>query len=481
MSNDWEAVIGLEVHVQLATESKLFSDAPTRFGAEPNSQASCIDLGLPGVLPVLNHKAILCAIRFGLAVDGQIADIMEFDRKNYFYPDLPKGYQISQLALPAVSGGIVHIDMPDGEVREVRLTRAHLEEDAGKSLHEDFSGRTGIDLNRAGTPLLEIVSEPDLRSATEAGIYLRKLHALVCWIGICDGQMAEGSLRCDANISLRPRGSKTLGERCEIKNVNSFRFVEKALVYEIQRQSKVLDAGGTITRSTLLYDEKTGQTQPMRGKEATEDYRYFPDPDLLPVRVHEEWIEQERRTMPELPDKAKERLQAQYQLSAYDAELLTADSQTLGYFERVAETSGDARLAANWINGEISALGKERGWSGIGDCPVTADKLAEMLRRIADGTISGTAGKQVLAALWQGKGSADALIAEMGLEQISDTGELEAMVEGVLAAHSEQVEQYRAGKDKVLGFLVGQVMKASRGKANPAQVSQLMQKLLAGD
>ena len=478
-ASKWEAVIGLEVHVQLNTASKLFSSAPTRFGAEPNAQASYVDLGLPGTLPVLNQQAIACAIRFGLAVDGDIAEVMEFDRKNYFYPDLPKGYQISQLAQPAVDGGLLCIDTDAGE-RQIRLTRAHLEEDAGKSLHEDFAGRTGIDLNRAGTPLLEIVSEPDLRSAAEAGAYMRKLHALVCWIGICDGQMAEGSLRCDANVSLRPRGTEPLGERCEIKNVNSFRFVEKAIEYEIQRQTELLDAGATIERATLLYDEKTGTTQPMRGKEMSEDYRYFPDPDLLPVRVKSQWVEAERATLPELPDAASARLQQSLGLSAYDANLLTTDRDTLAYFETAAQDAGDAQLACNWINGELAALRKDAAVA-LGDCPVSAPALGGLLRRIADGTISGTAGKQVLIGIWNGDGDADSIIEARGLKQISDSGELQELIAQVLADNASQAQEYRDGKEKVFGYLVGQVMKASRGKANPAQASELLKKLLRQD
>ena len=478
--DNWEAVIGLEVHVQLKTASKLFSSGANRFGASPNSLAALVDLGLPGVLPVLNRRAVECAIQFGLAVGGDIAEVMEFDRKHYFYPDLPKGYQISQLARPAVSGGSIQIDSPQGP-RRIQLTRAHLEEDAGKSLHEDFSGRTGIDLNRSGTPLLEIVSEPEIRSAAEAGAYMRKLHRLVCWIGICDGQMAEGSLRCDANISLRRPGEKELGERCEIKNVNSFRFVEKALEYEIHRQAALLDGGGQVERGTLLYDEKSGTTKPMRGKEFSEDYRYFPDPDLLPVQVPQSWIDQARTAMPELPDIAAERLQSDMGIPADDAGVLTSDRDSLQYFEQVVAACDKPRLAANWINGELAAMVKEKAPASLADCPVTPERLAELLLRVDDGTISGTAAKQVLAALWDKDDSVDALIDSLGLRQVSDTGQLQQWIDEVLGAHGAQVADYKAGKTRVLGFLIGKVMQASGGQANPAQVSSLLREQLDKD
>lgn len=474
---DWEMVIGLEVHAQLKTNSKLFSAAPVEFGALPNTHTNAVDLALPGALPVLNRAAVSCAIRFGLSVGGDIAKVMEFDRKHYFYPDLPKGYQISQMDRPAVSGGNISIALADGSQRTVRLNRAHLEEDAGKSLHEDFAGRSGIDLNRAGVPLLEIVSEPDLRSAEEAGAYLRKLHAIVLWIGICDGRMAEGSMRCDANLSLRPFGREEYGERCEIKNLNSFRFVERALLAEARRQAVLLESGQTIKRQTMLYDEQTDTTRAMRSKESSEDYRYFPDPDLLPVQVPQQWIDAERDSMPELPEPRAERLQREHSLSAYDAAVLTADRATADYYEKVVAICGDAKLSANWVMGDLSALLNEQVLE-IGQSPVNADSLGQLLLRIADGTISGKIAKTVLASIWQGEGEADDIIAKSGLQRISDSGELEQIVGEVLANNAEQVEQYRAGKTKVLGFLVGQVMKASQGRADPPEVNRILREKL---
>ncbi|MGI9344970.1 MAG: Asp-tRNA(Asn)/Glu-tRNA(Gln) amidotransferase subunit GatB [Gammaproteobacteria bacterium] len=488
--SNWEAVIGLEIHVQLKTNSKLFSPAPTDFGAPPNSQAHVVDLGLPGVLPVLNRKAVSYAIRFGLATGSQIASMIEFDRKNYFYPDLPKGYQISQLAHPIVTGGSIWLEKSQ---RVIGLTRAHLEEDAGKSIHGEFAGRTAVDLNRAGVPLLEIVSEPDMRSVEEAGEYLRKLHSIVRWIDICDGEMAQGSFRCDANISIRERGASEYGERCEIKNVNSFRFVEKALAYEIDRQIDLLSSGGQIERATLLFDEKTGTTAPMRGKELSADYRYFPDPDLLPLNIDAQWIDEVRQSLPELPEQAKSRLMADYSLSEHDAGLLTADQQVLAYFERVAAICQEARLAANWINGEIAARLKDVDSHEAGDTtgayPIAAETLGNLLVRVADQSLSSTAAKQVLAALWEQSPEAepaivslpeiDSRIDQMGLRQISDGGQLEQLVAQVLEAHAEQVAQYRSGKTKVLGFLVGQVMKASKGSANPAQLKEIMTRMLS--
>ncbi|MEE4382704.1 MAG: Asp-tRNA(Asn)/Glu-tRNA(Gln) amidotransferase subunit GatB [Pseudomonadales bacterium] len=475
----WETVIGLEVHVQLATASKLFSGAPNTFGAEPNRTASAVELGLPGVLPVLNAEAVRMAVRFGLAVEAEIAERTVFARKNYFYPDLPKGYQISQLDAPIVGRGRLQIVLPDGTTKTVGITRAHLEEDAGKSLHEDYHGMTGIDLNRAGTPLLEIVSEPDLRSAAEAGAYLREIHTLVRWLGISDGNMNEGSLRCDANVSIRPAGSGTLGTRTEIKNVNSFRFLEKAIEFEIARQIELVERGGTVVQETRLYDADRDETRPMRGKEHAEDYRYFPDPDLLPVEVEPATVAALRAELPELPRERRSRFVEALGLPEQDARLLASDRDTADYFEAVAARAGDARLAANWVLGELAAF-LNREDLAIADAPLRAETLGDLLLRIRDETISTKIAKTVFEVLVTEGGEPDAVIDARGLRQLSDSGELERLVEEVIAANPAQVEQYRAGKGKVLGFFVGQLMKATGGRANPQQVNTLLREKLDG-
>jgi aspartyl-tRNA(Asn)/glutamyl-tRNA(Gln) amidotransferase subunit B len=476
----WESVIGLEIHAQLATRSKIFSGASTAYGAEPNTQACAVDLGLPGVLPVLNAEVVRMAIMFGLAVDGNIAEHSVFARKNYFYPDLPKGYQISQYELPIVHGGHLDITPDDGEPFTVGITRAHLEEDAGKSLHDAFQGMTGIDLNRAGTPLIEIVSEPDMGSAAQAVAYMRKIHTIVRYLGICDGNMQEGSFRCDANVSVRPSGSTTLGTRAELKNLNSFRFVERAIEIEIERQIAVLEGGGTVVQETRLYDEVRDETRSMRSKEEAEDYRYFPDPDLLPVVTSRESVEAIRATLPELPDARRDRFTAQYGLAPELADQLTASRAMADYFEAAQETAGgDAKLTANWITGELTAH-LNRDQIEVDASPVTPEMLAGLLVRIGDDTVSSTSAKEVLAAMWDGEGRADGIIESRGLRQMSDSGALEEAVDKVLAENPDQVEQYRAGKTKVMGFLVGQVMKASGGKANPRRVSELMKSKLEG-
>ena len=474
----WETVIGLEIHTQLATQSKIFSGAPTTFGAEPNTQACAVDLGLPGVLPVLNRQAVVCAVRFGRAISAHIAERSVFARKNYFYPDLPKGYQISQYELPIVGKGQVEIVFDDGTVKTIGVTRAHLEEDAGKSLHEDFHGMTGVDLNRAGTPLLEIVSEPDLRSARDAVAYMKKIHTLVRYLGICDGNMQEGSFRCDANVSVRPRGQQAFGTRAEIKNLNSFRFVERAIEFEVERQIELIEGGGTVVQETRLYDPDKGETRSMRSKEEANDYRYFPDPDLLPLVVDESLIQAARAALPELPDAKKQRFVKHYGLNAYDAGVLTASRELADYYETVvAALGGDAKLCANWVMGDLAAfLNKEN--KDIAASPVSAEQLAGMLRRIQDQTISGKLAKEVFEALWNGEGDADAIIAKRGLRQITDMSAIEKVIDEVIAANPEQLAQYRAGKDKLLGFFVGQVMKVSKGKANPQQVNDLLLKKL---
>ena len=475
----WEAVIGLEIHAQLATRSKIFSGAATAYGAEPNTQACAVDLGLPGVLPVLNAEVVNMAVMFGLAIDAHIARRSIFARKNYFYPDLPKGYQISQLELPIVYGGHLEVTGEEAGGFTVGITRAHLEEDAGKSLHEEFHGMTGIDLNRAGTPLIEIVSEPDMRSAAQAVAYMRKIHAIVRYLGICDGNMQEGSFRCDANVSVRPVGTSTLGTRAELKNLNSFRFVERSIDIEIERQIALLEEGGTVIQETRLYDESRDETRSMRSKEEAEDYRYFPDPDLLPVVISEEAIAAIRATLPELPDARAQRFVEQIGLGADLAGQLTAGRALADYFEAtVAAAGGEAKLAANWITGELAAH-LNRHQVEIDASPVTARMLAGLLARIADGTVSSSSAREALAAMWAGEGSADSVIKAHKLEQMSDSGALEQVVDEVLAANPSQVEQYRGGKTKVLGFLVGQVMKASGGKANPRQVGEIMKSKLA--
>jgi len=473
----WETVIGLEIHTQLATRSKIFSGAPTAFGVAPNTQACAVDLGLPGVLPVLNEGAVTLAVRFGKAIEAEIEERSVFARKNYFYPDLPKGYQISQYELPVVGKGRVWITLDDGTVKEIGVTRAHLEEDAGKSLHEDFHGLTGIDLNRAGTPLLEIVSEPDLRSPQEAVAYARKIHRIVRWIGISDGNMQEGSFRVDSNVSVRPQGEAELGTRTEIKNINSFRSLEQAIRFEIERQIDVIEGGGQVVQETRLYDADRDETRSMRTKEEANDYRYFPDPDLLPLVIDTGFVERATQGLPELPDARHRRFRDQYSLSDYDAELLTTSRELGDYYECVVEDTGDPKLAANWVNGELAAALNKAGLE-IGESPVGAPMLAGLIKRIQDRTVSGKLAKQVFEAIWNGEGDADAIIAARGLKQITDTGAIETVIEDILATNPAQVEQYRGGKDKVFGFFVGQVMKATKDKANPQQVNALLKEKL---
>jgi len=476
----WETVIGLEIHTQLATHSKIFSGASTTYGAEPNTQACAVDLGLPGVLPVLNAEVVRMAAMFGLATHSTVAPRSVFARKNYFYPDLPKGYQISQFELPIVHDGHIDIELEEGDSKRIGITRAHLEEDAGKSLHEDFHGMTGIDLNRAGTPLLEIVSEPDMRSAKEAVAYMKKIHSLVRYLGISDGNMQEGSFRCDANVSVRPAGQAEFGTRSELKNINSFRYVEQAINYEVQRQIMVLEGGGEVVQETRLYDPDKHETRSMRSKEEANDYRYFPDPDLLPVEITPEFIDTVRAQLPELPDEKKARFIGDYGLSEYDAGVLTASRELADYFEAtVAASGGQGKLAANWVMGELSGA-LNRDDRGIADSPVSADALGDLLQRIQDGTLSGKLAKQVFEAMWNGQGSADEIIEQQGLKQISDTSAIEAIIGEVLESNPKQVEQYRAGQHKLLGFFVGQVMKATQGKANPQQVNELLKKQLDG-
>ena len=478
----WEVVIGMETHAQLATNSKIFSGASVAFGAQPNAQTSLVDLAMPGVLPVLNREAVSCAIRFGLAVGARIDQRSIFARKNYFYPDLPKGYQISQFENPIVDGGTITLQLGQGEnatTKVVQLTRAHMEEDAGKSLHEDFHGRTGVDLNRAGTPLLEIVSEPDMRSSAEAVAYARALHSLVRWIGICDGNMQEGSFRCDANVSVRKPG-QPFGTRREIKNLNSFRFLQQAIDYEVQWQINELEEGRTIQQATVLFDPDTGETRAMRTKEDAMDYRYFPDPDLLPVIISDEWIERIRGDMPELPEAMRQRFES-LGLSAYDAAAVTASLEIARYFEGTLQVAGNAQAkqAANWIMGDLSARLNREGLD-IDAAPVSAEQLGGLIARIADQTISNAIGKKVFDALWQGQGkTADEIIEAQGLKQITDTGAIEALVDEVIAANPGNVAEFKAGKEKALNALVGQIMKAAKGKANPQQVNDLLKKKLS--
>jgi aspartyl-tRNA(Asn)/glutamyl-tRNA(Gln) amidotransferase subunit B len=478
----WEVVVGIETHAQLSTASKIFSGAPTAFGAAPNTQACAVDIALPGVLPVANRGAVERAIRFGLAVGATVNRRSVFARKNYFYPDLPKGYQISQYEIPVVQGGAIAIATKDG-AKTVRLTRAHLEEDAGKSLHEDYHGMTGIDLNRAGTPLLEIVSEPDLRSSEEAVAYAKVLHGLVRWIGICDGNMQEGSFRCDANVSVRRQG-EPLGTRCEIKNLNSFRFLQQAIDHEARRQIALLEDGGAVVQETRLYDPDRGETRSMRSKEEAHDYRYFPDPDLPPLVIEEKWIEEIRAALPELPAAKRQRFETQYALPAYDAAMLTASRETAAYFEEaVRALGGEAKAVANWMLGELSAA-LNKADLDIGSAPVGAVQLAGLLRRIADGTISGKIAKEIFEAMWAGEASgddaADAIIEKKGLKQISDEGALATIVDEVLAANPAIVAEFRAGKEKAFNSLVGKAMAATKGKANPAQVNAILKKKLGG-
>ena len=475
---EWEVVIGLEIHAQLATKSKIFSGASTAYGAAPNTQACAVDLGLPGVLPVLNAGVVSMAAKFGLATHSTVAKRSVFARKNYFYPDLPKGYQISQFELPIVHDGYIDIDLENGESRRIGITRAHLEEDAGKSLHEDFHGETGIDLNRAGTPLLEIVSEPDMRSAREAVAYMKKIHALVRYLGICDGNMQEGSFRCDANVSIRPKGQEAFGTRTEIKNINSFRFVERAINHEIERQIDVMEGGGEVVQETRLYDADRDETRSMRSKEEANDYRYFPDPDLLPLEMDQVFIETVEKTLPELPDAKRDRFMQAYGLSRYDASALTASRELADFFERTVEAAdGESKLSANWVMGELSGLLNKEG-RDISASPVAPQQLGGMLQRIKDGTISGKIAKQVFEAMWEGEGDADDIINKKGLKQITDTGAIEKIVRDVLDANPKQVEQYKGGQEKLLGFFVGQVMKATQGKANPGEVNKILKGLL---
>ena len=482
----WEVVIGLETHTQLTTESKIFSGAPTAFGAAPNTQACPVDLALPGVLPVLNKGAVERAIQFGLAIGAHIAPRSIFARKNYFYPDLPKGYQISQYEIPVVQGGTISFVLEkDGqsEVKTVHLTRAHLEEDAGKSLHEDYHGMTGIDLNRAGTPLLEIVTEPDMRSAAEAVAYAKALHSLVVWLGVCDGNMQEGSFRCDANVSVRPAGQKEYGTRCEIKNLNSFRFLEEAINYEVRRQIELIEDGGSVVQETRLYDPDKKETRSMRSKEDAMDYRYFPDPDLPPLMIAQEWIDRVKASLPELPGAMRERFVKDYQLPEYDAIVLTQSKAMAAYFEAVVAVAGkeQAKPAANWLMGDVSSTLNREGID-IAASPVSAEQLSLLLKRLADGTISNKIAKEVFSAMWEAKSSsatlADELIESKGLKQISDTGALEKIVDEVLAANEKSVEEYKAGKEKAFNALIGQAMKASKGKANPAQLTELLKQKL---
>jgi aspartyl-tRNA(Asn)/glutamyl-tRNA(Gln) amidotransferase subunit B len=479
----WEVVIGLEVHAQLSTRAKIFSGASTAFGAAPNTQACAVDIALPGVLPVLNRGAVERAIKFGLAVNGKINRRSVFARKNYFYPDLPKGYQISQYELPIIVGGAVPIQV-GGVEKAVRLTRAHLEEDAGKSLHEDFHGMTGIDLNRAGTPLLEIVSEPDMGSTEEAVAYAKALHALVRWIGICDGNMQEGSFRCDANVSVRRRGETKLGTRCEIKNLNSFRFLERAIDYEVERQIELLEDGGCVVQETRLFDPDRGETRSMRTKEEAHDYRYFPDPDLLPLEVSEAWIEEVRATLPELPQEKRSRYQREYGLTAYDAGVLTSSKEMADYFEALVERlPREPKLCANWVMGELAGWLNREGLE-IGASPISPGQLAGLLRRLLDGTLSGKLAKEVFDALARGEAegeeAADRIIEARGLKQISDAAALEAIVDRIIAANPQQVADYRAGKEKLFAYFVGQAMRATQGKANPAQLNEILKRRLGG-
>jgi len=476
---DWETVIGIETHAQLSTASKIFSGAATQFGAAPNVQACAIDIALPGVLPVLNKGAVERAVRFGLAVGATINRRSVFARKNYFYPDLPKGYQISQYEQPVVQGGSLSVLLKDGE-KTVRLTRAHLEEDAGKSLHEDFHGMSGIDLNRAGTPLLEIVTEPDMRSAEEAVAYAKALHALVRWIGICDGNMQEGSFRCDANVSVRPKGAQALGTRSEIKNLNSFRFLEEAINYEVRRQIELLEDGGTVVQETRLYDPDRKETRSMRSKEDAHDYRYFPDPDLLPLAISAETIERIRSELPELPQAKRERYIRDHQLSAYDAGVLTSSREVADFYEDlISALGGGYKLAASWITGELFGALRRAGLE-ISHSPLGSRQLAGLLQQLQDKVINGKGAKEVFDAMWNGEGEAAAIIAAKGLKQISDAGELEQVIDGVLAANPKSVEEYRAGKEKAFNALVGQAMKATKGKGNPAQINEILKKKLAG-
>ncbi len=474
---EWETVIGLEIHAQLATQSKIFSAAATAYGALPNTQACFVDLGMPGVLPVLNRQAVVMAIKFGLAIDAEISPRSVFARKNYFYPDLPKGYQISQYELPVVGKGEVIVDLDQGESKRIGVTRAHLEEDAGKSLHEDFHGMSGIDLNRAGTPLLEIVSEPDMRSAKEAIAYMKKIHSIVRYLEICDGNMQEGSFRCDANVSVRPKGQVKFGTRTELKNLNSFRFVERAINLEVARQIELIEEGGKVIQETRLYDADKNETRSMRSKEEANDYRYFPDPDLLPLDIDTQQIEAVRATLPELPDQKRQRFIEQYALSNYDAGVLTSSKVLAAYYESVVSIVKDAKLSANWVMGELLGALNKAGLN-IEQSPVDASHFAQLLQRIVDKTISGKIAKQVFEHMWTDNKTADQIIQEQALVQITDTRAIESIIDEVIRNNPKQLEQYRSGKDKLFGFFVGQVMKATKGKANPQTVNQLLKQKL---
>lgn len=475
---EWETVIGLEIHAQLNTKSKIFSSAATKFGQEPNSQACAVDLGLPGVLPVLNVEVVNKAIKFGLAVGAQINQRNIFDRKNYFYPDLPKGYQISQMDIPIVGEGEIEITV-DNEIKVVGITRAHLEEDAGKSVHDMFNEYTAIDLNRAGTPLLEIVSDPDMRSAKEAVAYAKKIHALVQYIGICDGNMQEGSFRCDANVSIRPMGQEELGTRAELKNINSFKFLERAINLEVERQQDILEEGGSVLQETRLYDAVKHQTRSMRSKEEANDYRYFPDPDLLPVEISDELMASIKATLPELPVEKKARFIAELGLNEYDADVLTSQKSLADYFEVTLKgNEKNAKLCANWVMGELSAL-LNKNQLEIEQSRVSAQALSQLVARIGDDTISGKIAKDVFKAMWEGEGSADSIIESKGLKQMTDTGAIEVIVDEIIANNSPQVDQFKSGNEKILGFFVGQAMKATQGKANPKLLNELLRKKLS--
>lgn len=476
-ATSWEPVIGLEIHVQLKTRSKIFSGAAVSFGGDPNSTANLVDVAMPGTLPVLNEEAVRMAVKFGLAINAEIAEVCRFDRKNYFYPDLPKGYQISQLDEPVVGKGELPLILDDGSVRRIGITRAHLEEDAGKSIHDLFAGETGIDLNRAGTPLLEIVTDPDLRSAHEAAICFRQMHTLVTWLGICDGNLAEGSMRCDANISVRRKGESEYGERTEIKNINSFRFVERALDYEISRHIGLLEDSRSITRETRLYDPDHHETRTMRGKELSEDYRYFPDPDLLPVQLTEEYVESIRESLLELPEEKLARFVDEYAVKDADAVRLVRTPIIADYFEAVVENVDKPQLAANWILGELAAaLNREE--TSIDESPVGPQQLAEIIQRVSEGVISNSSAKKVFEALWQGHQDVDEVIASRNYGLAQDSNELEALVTDVIEENSQQIEQLKSGKTKVLGYLVGQVMKKSKGEVDPKRANELLRQRL---
>ncbi len=478
--SEWETVIGLEVHTQLLTQSKLFSGAATAYGAEANTQACAVDLGFPGILPVLNEAAVEMAVKLGLSLNSEISHRSVFARKNYFYPDLPKGYQISQYELPVVGKGYLDVLLEDGTTQRVGITRAHLEEDAGKSLHDAIEGMSGIDLNRAGTPLLEIVSEPDLRSAKDAIAYLKTLHSLVVYLGICDGNMQEGSFRCDANVSVRRKGDPKLGTRAEIKNVNSFRFVEKAINYEVERQIAILEDGGKVIQETRLYDADKNETRSMRSKEEAHDYRYFPDPDLLPLHVSAEFIDHVRKNMPELPAQKKERFKSQYELNEYDATVLSSTRELADYYENTVKLSASsAKLVANWVMGELSGALNKNNLS-ISESKISAELLAGLMKRISDNTLSGKLAKTVFEHMWESGKDADTVIAEQGLQQVTDDSALIKIIEEIIAANPDQLQQYRSGKDKLFGFFVGQAMKVTGGKANPQQLNDLLKKYLQG-